>query len=305
MPGLIVEVSPVSKNSTIAHVRNVLEINKKLKWDICWDEKTFASAMKKKYKKILFSYSSKFALHKGMKKLLDLNPDAELFWMVNEYNGSVPKCLRDSGNVTVIANHERIPTREYGYVKKWHSVDLNLIIWGEIFKTQKKYDCVYYGTFRPNREKYFVEYLQKPIILSSSRKNHKQFQHIGCNPVFADKFSWKKNAETLRLFRYSLIIEDVHTNTHYSHLPNRFFEAVFCGCVPLFDKSCKRNVEISGYKIPEFLFFDNFDQMKNFIENDDFEKTQESFFSAVYDDILKNREKTFSEIYSILEEKNA
>lgn len=301
MHGIIIEVSPVHRNSTLAHVRNCVAINERLRWDMAWDENKIKSAAKKQYDRYLFSYSAKFAPHDAMARFVESQPNARRFWMMNEYNGSVPKCLRDAGDVTVLAGFERLPSRDYRYVRDWHAIDLNLILIGDRFETAKKYGCIYYGTYRPGREADFVNYLKPGIALSSSTKNHKLFRSIGCTSRMVDKISWINRRETLRLFRYSLIIEDEYSHKNYTHLPNRFYEAWWCGCIPLIDEQCRVSVQRSGYDVPEFCFVTPDTISERISELDvDYANKQLELDRRVSDEIMSRHENIMAQIVSIL-----
>jgi hypothetical protein len=136
--------------------------------------------------------------------------------------------------------------------------------------------------------------------VSSSSKNFKQYLQHGCNPKFIEKIKWDKNRETLRLFKYSLYIEDEFTHENYNHLANRFYEAVYCNCVPLFDLSCKTNVIKSGYNIPECLFFNDRNELWDFIRNSNYHQLRKEFRAKVLSQVLSEREQTISKILSFI-----
>ena len=297
MRGLIVEVSPVSNNTSIAHVRNSLYLKKQTGFDICWNDETILSALRKQYDVLVFSYSSKFAPHDLMARLIENNKTAKLFWMINEYNGSVPKCLRDAGNISVIANFDKIPGRDYGYACEWLNVDLNtwIIPRDEQTINDKKYSAVFYGTWRPGRAKYMKKYLQDGVYCSSSAKNHKFFRDAGCKPKFIEKLSWQQRKESLSLFNASLYIEDEFTHSHYNRMSNRFYEALYCNSVPAFDQSCAGTVRKSGYPIPDDWFIDDAKQLTWF-DSSKHEKQIRELFSMALDEKITHTRKTLEYI---------
>jgi len=299
MRGLIIEVSPVSKNTSIAHVRNSLYIQKQTGFDICWNDSTIIKSIKKQYDILLFSYSSKFAPHQLMEKLIHKNKNAKLMWAINEYNGSVPKCLRDAGGINVIANFDRIKKRNYDYVKKWLNVDLNswIIQSEKQTLTNKKYDSVYYGTYREGRKNYFKKYLQNGIHCSSSSKNHKFFRNAGCEPIFIEKLKWTKHKENLSLFDKSLYIEDLFTHKHFNRMSNRFYEALFCNVLPVFDESCVNTIKKSNFNINDDWIVNSLEDMKKLNSKDYTKEIKNLFYESL--EIKKNETlKTLDFIYN-------
>ncbi|NUF49510.1 hypothetical protein [Gilliamella sp. ESL0250] len=305
MRGLIVECTPIrgGQAGSVAHVRNVLAINKYLNWDIVFDDKTISNVILNKYDKIIFSYASGYMPFKKIDELLKNNESAQIYWIINEYDCPAPSFMQKRNDVKVIANFE-IPKnrqRSYKFAKSWLMVNLNTLIWGECdIDVKKKHELIYYGTYRKDRAKYFKKYFDENIIVSSSSKNFKQYMQHGCQPKFIEKIKWDKNKETLRLFKYSLYIEDEFTHENYNHLANRFYEAVYCNCVPVFDSSCKKNVIKSGYNIPEFLFFDDKNQLWEFIKHSDYHQLREVFRNNVLSQIIAEREQTINKILSFI-----
>jgi hypothetical protein len=154
--------------------------------------------------------------------------------------------------------------KDYEYVSQWHNIDINS--WMTFDKqtiNAKKYNSVYYGTWRPGKAKYLEKYMTDGVLCSSSAKNHKFFRDAGCSPKFIEKLSWQKNRETLSLFGASLYIEDVFTHSHYNRMSNRFYEAVSCNAAPVFDVSCVGTIKKSGYAIPDSWIVDSASDLIN------------------------------------------
>lgn len=275
----VIEIYPnktLNKKKAIdAHLRNSIIISDYLNADLLCIEKDFINAFKNEYDVLILGYASHYAPFKLINKLLELNPNAKKIVLSNEYN--IASSIGGFKPYEIIANYEKVSSQKQ--IIKQHFLNLNLLF----AKTpndlgNKKYDCIYYGTYRPNRAKYFKKYLKEKIYLSTSNKNFKKYKHIGVNSKLINKLSWTNKVESLNLFKYSLYIEDVETHNNYNCLANRWYEAGYCNNVVFFDKNCINTIEkseISYYKDQiEFYIVESYEDLMKKISicNKDFEK---------------------------------
>ena len=276
----LIEIYPLKKINTRkmidAHLRNSITLSEYLKCDLLLIESDFIAALDKKYDILILSYGSAYAPFNLINELFKRNKNAKKFWITNEYN-LTPIAPTMKHKHSIIGNFEKQPyTRN---VINFHTLNLNLLLAKDPNRIQnKKYDCIYYGTFRINRSKYFKKYLQNEMYLSTSSKNFKKFKHIGCNPKYITKLNWIEGKETLNLFKYQLYIEDVKTHTNFNNLANRYYEAGFCNNVVFFDINCRNtinNSELRYYKeqVENYIVKDCKDLQKKIKEyNKNFEK---------------------------------
>ena len=197
-----------------------------------------------------------------------------------------------NNNYEVIANHVESGTAVKDY-EKFHTINLNLLLFKGVNKlTDKKYDLIYWGSYRPNREKYFREYFDADMMLSTSQKNLKKFRDIGCKATGINKLSWDRHQETLNLFKYTLYIEDEKTHNHYSHLANRFYEALQCNVLTFFDSNTAKTTAQAGLSIPDFFFVEGSQDLKNKIKiaDKDFLKLLSEQHKWVDQEIVKRKQ---------------
>lgn len=275
----IIEIYPnktFNLNKAIdAHLRNSIIISKYLKADLLCIESDFQKAFKKKYDVFILGYASSYAPFRSIKKLLELNPEATKIVLSNEYN--INPSISGFKPFYLISNYKKVHGDQKNIIDQT-LLNLNYLFARKPNKLdQKKYDCIYYGTFRENRAEYFKKYLQHDIYVSTSNKNFKKYKHIGANPKFIKKLSWIRSKETLNNFRYSLYIEDDYTHDHFNNLANRYYEAGFCNCVMFFDKNCINTIRKSELKdfeeeVKEYIVKD-YKELQNKITecNKDFE----------------------------------
>ncbi len=247
---------------------------------------------------ILMSYASFYLPFHRSKALLAGNSDCRLLWLVNEYNlplGGIVGPRKSS--VEVISNF--VEKRDRGF-KAWHTINLNLLLMREPNRVyEKTRDLIYYGTFRPGRSRYFIRYLRHGTLLSTSSKNFVKYRDLGCSPELCDSVSWAPGAETLNRFRYSLYIEDERTHHCYNFLANRFYEALVCNTVLLFDRSCRRTVELSGIPFDDDFYVSNHAELMDKVKDKKWEKRRE-FQKQWAPEAMLQREVMFIQLAKIL-----
>lgn len=201
---------------------------------------------------------------------IDKSPNAKLFYVTNEYNLGEPRTLWSAAKCgrryTVIANHEgKISKVVKKYVDDWKIINLNALAYKGKQKTPcEKSGCIYWGNFRKDRSKHFLNYLNG-IVVSTSKANVQKFKELGISTNFVGRVDW--NGRGVMDYATSLYIEDEVTHDNYNHLANRFYESLDSDTTPLFDVSCWRTVQLSGYEIPDDFFVCSVSELKKKTEN--------------------------------------
>lgn len=252
----ILETVPpkIEKNNTIgrtdAHYRNSEIIAKELGAKLLFYKSSYISAINEKYDAIILACNSIGLPYNLITELIHKNNNAKLFYISNEYSNITGGFL-NKYKWNIIANHD-LSNKKVKCANNIYNLNLNLLFAKNPNNIiNKKYDCVYYGTFRRDRESYFKKYIQGDVYLSTSGRgfggqaNFKYFKHSGCSFKAISKLKWDDGFETLNLFRYSLYIEDVYTHTVFNNLANRWYEAGFCNNVVFFDANCWNTIRKS------------------------------------------------------------
>ena len=262
------------------------------------------------FDKIFYCYGSYYHDYKNVSKFFSLHPHAKAYWITNEYNLILDKPVQEalqSHKYSIISNFEE-KAKSVKYMKwdKWHMVNLNAL---KMFEpnpmTKKEYPVCYYGTFRVDRQRYFMEYMKKGMILSTSLKNLKKYRDIGCNPTYFNKFFWGRRRETLNLFKYSLYIEDEthHEKKLYNHPANRYYEALYCNVVQFFDDNCRHTFERYGLDIPDFYWVGGFGElMERVTEADKDWETHHKLQLGWVDKALKDKQEAIKQFGDIINE---
>lgn len=285
----ILETTPpkIEKNETIgrtdAHYRNSLILSKELNAELLFYKSHYINALNNNYDVIILACNSIGLPYNLMNRLIQKNNNAKLFYISNEYS-NITGGFINKYKWNIIANHV-LKHKKIKCALNIFNLNINLLFAkkpNELIK--KKYDCIYYGTFRKDRSIYFKKYFKGNIYLSTSGRgfggqaNFKFFKHLGCEFKAIKKLSWKERKETLNLFRYSLYIEDVYTHSVFNNLANRWYEAGFCNNVVFFDVNCWNTIRKSeiGYfeeQIKDYIVSSHSELMEK-IEycNQDFER---------------------------------
>lgn len=212
---------------------------------------------------IIFGANNYFQAPKLL-KLLENYHNPRLIWVVNEYNSSINHdlgILLAENNGLIVSNfpHEAFKVRNLQHLEyvvlNFNSWRINPLI-TQIDK--RPYPIIYYGTYRPNRLRYFQKYFHKPLIVSTAKKNWKYFLKHGLFANYIPAINWDKHI--LKQFQTSLYIEDEFTHTHYNFLANRFYESINYGTIPVFDVSCLNTIRKSGYPYLENLLVNGLDE---------------------------------------------
>lgn len=276
---LIIETASVTAGTTIAHVRNCIEITNHLKskGHYCEfiDVKTTALDVNIQYDIILFSAATFYFDFTKLDKLIKNQKKCRIGWMTNEFELFANGYTKD--HMTFMINN----FDEAG-IKKAHRHDqllttnLNtLMARPRNEKIEKKYDVCYWGTYRKYRIKYFQKYFDERMLLSTSTKNIKKFQDIDVSCMVTDKLSWEDGNESLNFVKASIYIEDSKTHGWFNYMANRFFEALFCNTAMFFDVSCQNTIDKDIYLIDPYFIVDGPDELEERINNLDMDLVDE------------------------------
>lgn len=238
--------------------------------DLIWSYPDVNDNIRTGYDAIIFNHASRYSYISD--EWLHKNNDAKLFYITNEYNLGEPLILwswvkHHDMKFHVIANHDMSASKVVKkYVDSWNVVNLNTLIvedkpivsTDEFFGFEKQH-CIYYGTFRKDRTKYFQKYLTGNVKISTHAKNYSKFRDIGVTGPFCDRIDWSGSG--LSNYKTLLYIEDESTHDNYNFLANRFYEALNYDVFPLFDKSCINTLRKCHYDIPKYAVVDNVDEL--------------------------------------------
>lgn len=239
------------------HWLNARILADELNGDLIWSYPGVNDTIRGGYEKIVFVHASHYAFTDYA--WLEASPDADLFYVTNEYNLGEPRTLwmaaKRGRKYTVLANHPARVSKVVGkYVTDWLFVNINALSFRAepLPQAPDAAGCVYYGSFRANRAAYFSKYLHDPIVLSTHQSNAAKFRKAGATANIVPRLKWGPTGG-LEAYRASLYIEDEVTHTAYNCLANRFYEALNYSCTPLIDIACLGTFDTAGYCVPKEL----------------------------------------------------
>ena len=274
--------------SSIVHVKNSCILKEELNCDLVSHESEIENALLKKYDAIICAYASPYMKYNNYLRILDNNPEAKMYWLVNDHdvedNILLRKwALKHEKTYDMICNNPREGYRGWilrknlngktlnDYIKNWHTVYLNTLIYEFQCVKKQKSNIIYYGTFRKHRIEDLIKYNEADYYLSSSTKNHTKFKEAGIQANFIERLSWLNhendlfdfNGVNLNDYKYSLYVEDKHTHDNYAFMANRFYECLMNNVVLFYDINCKSTLDKSPFFIDDYQIVQNGKELKD------------------------------------------
>ena len=241
-----------------SHTRNSLILSNELGWDLVSRVEDIKRYWHNSYDNLIYSYATFYSDVKHLNQIFERNPQARLFWLINEYNVGCNTfvyryLIKNSGGI--IANFVHLKMPKHPNVTQY-TVNLNTIIYRDIPSQIRPtiVNPIYFGCYRPDREIYFRRYFKEKFIVSNSKKNLKKLAALGLTCRYVERLNWAPGHESLRNFMFGLYIEDVFTHTHYNFPANRFYEMLMCNTITFFDVNCRNTFNRYGLEIPDIFW---------------------------------------------------
>jgi hypothetical protein len=320
--------------TSIVHVKNSQLIAATLNADLITHVSEIQNVINNQYDVIICAYGSPYMKYNAYLEILDSNPNAKMFWLVNDHDCEDNILLRKwlqkyDKKYHMICNNPRSGYRGWilrkkmhgltlnDWIDEWHTINLNAIIFDEnlFYKTmfaKKHFDLIYYGTFRKHRVKDMIQFNDCKYFLSTSKKNQIKYLEAGINAQFIEKIQWTESETDLfepigfRLmdYKYSIYFEDEHTHLNYAFMANRFYECVMNNTLMFYDAKCLETIKKSNFKISHFQIVIDGKELKEKIEilnsdNDSFNHFL-SLQQSNFDLIMKEKNETFNQIKTII-----
>jgi len=291
MQNLIIESigRPIEKDfskTSVAHARNSVILADIINADLITGERDIHLSQDKTYDNIICCYASPYMKYKQLIQVVRDSPNAKLWWFVNDHDlednillRNVIKETNGTRTINMICNNQRSSYRGWilrkkikdennkviglldDFIMEWHTFNLNALIYNYSVEYEwydKLLESIYYGTMRKWRLDDLIEYQRTGLTLSATTKTLKKFKDNGVDQCPSmNKLSWQKGCEQLKMFKFSLYIEDLHTHDNYAHMANRFYEALMCNVITIFDKKCLNTIRQSNYTISDEFIVEN------------------------------------------------
>jgi hypothetical protein len=275
----------------MVHIKNAMILKDYLQCDFISHAEHIPSVIDKTYDAIICVYASPYMKYNAYLEILDRNPDAKIFWMMNDHDVEDNILLRKwtvkySKQYDMICNNPRSGYRDWilkkkvnektlnDWINNWYTVNLNTLVFDEnkyleTKDNQLKDEILYYGTFRKNRIKDMKDYNNVSYRLSSNRRNHLKYQSAGITAKFIEKLVWDGSkcdlfepvGLRLKDFMLSIYFEDEHTHENYAFMANRFYECLMHNTLMVYDYRCQRTIDLSGYNIHPRQIVKNGDEL--------------------------------------------
>lgn len=271
-------------NTSIVHVRNSKILEKELGYPLVTHFSQIPDFIDRPWDNIICHYASPYMKYKMYIELLQKNPNATVYWMINDHDGEDNILLRNylkegiGPRYNMICNNPRSGYRHWilgknilgkklnDFIHRWYTLNLNSLIFQEVVidesERDKKDGIIYYGTPRKHRYDDMAHFNGiYNYTISSSNKNQKKYDEAGITcSQFIDKISWTIGEESLRNYKYSIYFEDLWTHTNFAFLANRYYECLMFDVLMFFDKKCSNTINTArdmGYNIQDFMIVED------------------------------------------------
>lgn len=285
------EKREIKSNYTMVHIKNAMILKEYLGCDFISHAEHIPSVVNNSYDAIICVYASPYMKYNAYLEILDNNPDAKIFWLMNDHDVEDNILLRNwtvkySKQYDMICNNPRSGYRPWilrkkvnektlnDWINNWFTVNLNTLVFDEnvyqqTLSNQAKDEILYYGTFRKNRIKDMLDYNHVSYRLSSNRRNHLKYQDAGIEAKFIEKLVWDGSkcdmfepvGLRLKDFMLSIYFEDEHTHENYAFMANRFYECLMNNTLQAYDYRCQKTIDLSGYNIHPKQIIKNGDEL--------------------------------------------
>ena len=285
------EKREIKSNFTMVHIKNAVILKEYLGCDLISHAEHIPRVVNNSYDAIICVYASPYMKYNAYLEILDRNPQAKVFWLMNDHAVEENILLRIwalkyQKQYDMICNNPRsgykpgILRRKIGektlndWINNWFTVNLNTLVFDEnvyleTLNHQSKDEIVYFGTFRKNRIKDMLDYNQVSYRLSSNRRNHLKYQDAGIQAKFIEKLVWDGSkcdmfepvGLRLKDFMLSIYFEDEHTHENYAFMANRFYECLMNNTLQAYDYRCQKTIDLCGYNIHPKQIVKNGDEL--------------------------------------------
>ena len=196
----------------MVHIKNAIILRDYLNCDFISHAEHIPKVINNEYDAIICVYASPYMKYNAYLEILDKNPNAKLFWLMNDHDVEDNILLRKwvmkyEKQYQMICNNPRSGYRPWILKKKiqektlndwigdWHTVNLNTLVFDKkVYLENKdntdKDEILYYGTFRKNRIKDMKDYNNVSYRLSSNRRNHMKYENVEITAKIIEKLVW-------------------------------------------------------------------------------------------------------------------
>lgn len=289
---------PIEKDfssTVVAHARNSVILSDIIDADIVTGDQDIHITEGKTYENIICSYASPYMKYKMLIDVVRNNPNAKLWWFVNDHDLEDNILLRNvlketdgDRHFSMVCNNSREGYRSWvlnkkmknskgelmgllnDFIDEWYTLNLNALIYnyhvpfdwkdkqqGLNLLGENSNESIYYGTMRKWRMEDFVEYQKADIVFSATQSTQRKLVNAGVMGYrFVPKLSWERGKEDMNKYMFSLYMEDEHTHDNYAHMANRFYEGLMFNNITLFDSKCQKTIDKSNFDIDDMYIVD-------------------------------------------------